>query len=64
MEDILHYKFCTSMMTLSRSVAENRLFLNQPEADVFWEGTERIAKQETQGLDNTHTHTYTCLWAC
>jgi len=37
--------------------AENRLFLNQPEADVFWEAMGRIAKQETQGLDNSCTHT-------
>ncbi len=48
------------MPPLSR--AENRLFLNQPEADVVWEGMVRIAKQETQGLDNSHMHiqgTYT-----
>lgn len=38
------------------SEAENRLFLNQPEADVAWEGMVRIAKQETQGLDNSNTH--------
>ena len=37
--------------------AENRLFLDQPKADVFWKPTVRIAKQETQGLDNSYTYT-------
>lgn len=46
-------------MYISPCAPENRLFLNQPEADVFWEGMVRIAKQETQGLDNSHMNTYT-----
>ena len=39
-----------------QSGAENRLFQNEPEADVSWEGMVRIAKQETQGLDKSHTY--------
>lgn len=51
--------------------AENRLFLNQPEADILWKRMVGIAKQETQGLDNSHTHIQymafariKSVWAC
>lgn len=46
------------MAPLSR--VENKLFLNQPEAHVVWEGMMRFAKQETQGL----THEYRAHKVC
>lgn len=51
------HTFSELVVHLKKKKKKSRLLLNHPEADVVWEGTLGIAKQETQVLI---THTFTC----